>query len=336
MNALAIVNKLPKTFMKFLGKASMKLSKNKPQIMLYGGVTVATIGFVWGIVAATKIHDTMAVEEAKMDAINSEKDNALNSTDNDVSEEEQKAIIVKCDKDIWKVRGETAWAMFKLMGIPCILFMGGMALSIGGHVVLLRRFGQLSTAFATLQQTFERYRQMNIAEHGEECDKRYRYGIVGESKAKVTVTDDQGNEKTINCKVPIIDSDKACSMYSFVFCPDTSSRCPRDAINTISYLKSQQEYWNMWMKGTQKPVTLYMVLNELGIEFDTDDPRKDYVMLAGWRPNGDGDNYIDFGIMRAINKPALTSGENFVWLNFNCDGNLYHSPRYTKDGKKVK
>ena len=336
MSMLSTLKALPKAVIKATGKMTMALDKNKPQIMLYTGVAAATVGFVWAIISATKIHDTMAVEEAKMDAINSEKNNALNSTDNDVSEEEQKAIIVKCDKDIWKVRGETAWAMFKLMGIPCLLFVGGMSLSIGGHRILLRRFGELSTAFTALQQAFDRYRQMNIDEHGEECDRRYRYGIVGDTKAKIKVTDEDGNEKIVTTKVPIVDPDKAGSMYSFVFCPDTSTRCPKDAINTISYLKSQQEYWNMWMKGTQKPVTLYMVLNELGIEFDTDDPRKDYVMLAGWRPNGDGDNYIDFGVMRAINKPALTSGENFVWLNFNCDGNLYHSPRYTKDGKKVK
>ena len=78
-----------------------------------------------------------------------------------------------------------------------------------------------------------------------------------------------------------------------------------------------------------------MVLEDLGIELDPDDPMNDYILIAGWRPNGDGDNQIDFGIMRAINKRTLDMQENVVMLNFNCDGNLYHSSRYDKNGRKV-
>ena len=90
------------------------------------------------------------------------------------------------------------------------------------------------------------------------------------------------------------------------------------------------------MKGNHRPVTLYMVLNDLGIEIDADDPRMDYIMIAGWRPNGDGDNNIDFGVMRAVNKPALDLLSNTVFLNFNCDGNLYHSPRYDEHtGRRI-
>lgn len=91
----------------------------------------------------------------------------------------------------------------------------------------------------------------------------------------------------------------------------------------------------MWMGANGKPVTLSMVLDDLGIELDPNDPANDYILIAGWRPNGDGDNRIDFGIMRAINKPTLDMTENVVVLNFNCDGNIYHSTRYDKNGKKV-
>ena len=89
------------------------------------------------------------------------------------------------------------------------------------------------------------------------------------------------------------------------------------------------------MEANGKPVTLYMVLEELGLELDPDDPKNDYIMISGWRPNGDGDNHIDFGVMRAINQPALRQEENVIFLNFNCDGNLYHSVRYDRDGRRI-
>ena len=192
----------------------------------------------------------------------------------------------------------------------------------------------MSTSLALLREAFEKYRQMNIAEHGEECDRRYRYGIIGETEAETTFIDQNGEEQKTVCKVPIIGGDKA-SLYSFEFSENFSRKCPRDPVSTISFLRSQEKYWNMWMGSTQKPVTLAMVLDGLGIELDPDDPANDYILIAGWRPNGDGDNKIDFGIMRATNKPAIDMIENVVMLNFNCDGNIYHSTRYTKDGRKV-
>ena len=111
--------------------------------------------------------------------------------------------------------------------------------------------------------------------------------------------------------------------------------CPKDPVNTITFLRFQEKYWNMWMGANDgKPVTLAMILDDLGIELDPNDPKNDYILVAGWRPNGDGDNRIDFGIMRAVNKPTLDMTDNVVILNFNCDGNIFHSTRY-KDGRKV-
>ena len=330
MGMLSLIKTLPQTVTKTAAKVAFKLSKNKPQIMVYGGIAIATVGFVWAIVSATKIKDTVAVEEAKIDELNNTKDEALK-----VSPETENEIIAQYNKDLKKIRLENLWLMFKLMGFPCILFAGGIALSVGGHVVLVKRFGQLSTAFATLQQTFEQYRRMNIAEHGEECDRRYRYGIVGEAEAETTVTDAEGKEQIVKCKVPIVDPNMTTSPYSFIFSEEFSRKCPRDPVSTISFLRSQEKYWNIWMQSTGKPVTLAMVLNDLGIEMDPDDPEKDYILIAGWRPNGDGDNMIDFGIMRAVNKPAIDMQENVVMLNFNCDGNIYHSARYDRNGRKL-
>lgn len=315
---------------KAVAKLTFEVTKNKPQLMVYGGIIITTTAFVVAIINATKIKDTAAVSEAKVDELNSNKEEALKVSPNTENE-----IIAQYNKDLRKIRLESAWDMFKLMGIPCIMFVGGISLSIGGHRILLKRFGQLSTAFATLQQTFDRYRQMNIQEHGEECDRRYRYGIVGETSGKVEVTDEDGNTKMVKMKTPVVNIDNAASMYTFEYSENTSWKCPKDPVSTIAFLRTQEDYWNKWMKGKFQPVTLYMVLNSLGINVDMDDPNNDYIMIAGWRPNGDGDNNIDFGIMRAVNRPAIQMDSNTVFLNFNCDGNLYHSPRYDKEQRRI-
>ena len=334
MGVLSIIKSTSAVVTKTAGKVAFSISKNKPQILLWTGIGVATTGFVLGMINAIGLKEKMAKAEDKVDDIQQKKAE-VQSPENEQSEEEKKSIIVALDKDLRKAKVESAGMIFLQIGVPCILFASGILLSVRGHLILVRRFGELSTAFATLQQTFERYRRLNIAEHGEECDKRYRYGIVDQATTTATITDDKGKTKDVKCKLPVVDPDKAASMYTFCFSEDFSQKCPRDPVNMISFLQIQEKYWNVWMYANQKPVTLYMVLNDLGITLDPDDPANDYVMIAGWRPNGDGDNHIDFGIMRAVNKPALDNLENVCYLNFNCDGNLWHSPRYTKDGRKV-
>lgn len=334
MGMLSAMKALPKVIRHGGGKLIYKLGKNKPQILMGTGIVVTIGGFVWAIVNARKINEVMEDGASKVEDIQFRIDEAKNP-ENELDEKQKNTTLAVLEKDLRKAKADNILRMFLLMGLPMITFAGGMCLMIGGHVILFRRFGEVSTALATLQQTFERYRKMNIAEHGEECDRRYRYGIVGETEVETTMTDENGKEKKVQCKVPIVDPDKASSMYSFVFSEEFSSKCPKDPVNTISFLRSQEKYWNIWMQATGKPVTLAMVLDDLGIELDPDDPTNDYILVAGWRPNGDGDNHIDFGIMRAVNKPTLDMQENIVMLNFNCDGNIYHSARYDRNGRKI-
>ena len=323
MSLLSVVKNVPKLVKKTGGKVLFKLSKNKPQLLVGTGAAIAVGGFVWAIISATKVNDVMA-----------EGEKTVNDIQEKIDEESDSTALTTLNKDLRKAKCDNIFKMATLMGVPCLVFAGGMAMMVGGHIILVRRFGQVSASLAAIQRAFAKYRAMNIAEHGEECDRCYRYGIVGETEAETTITDENGKETTVKCKVPIVDEDHA-SIYRFMFSEETSFKCPKDPIRTISFLKSQESYWNMWMETKQKPVTLNMVLEDLGIELDPDDPMNDYILIAGWRPNGDGDRKIDFGIMRAINKPAFDLSENVVFLEFNCDGNIYHSTRYTKDGKKV-
>lgn len=330
MGMLSVIKAAPRMVVRTFGKTAFALKKASPKLLVYGGLTIATGAFIWAIIDARKIDETADAGREKVEAAE-QKVKDIQSAVN-LSDEEKKKSLKEAEKELNKARAESVWKMFLLMGLPVMAFAGGMAMTVGGHRILVRRFGQLSVSFAALKESFDRYRALNIAEHGEECDRRYIYGIQGEAERVAKITDENGEEKEVKCNVPVVEG--GCGLYTFEFSEAFSRKCPRDPVNTISFLRSQEKYWNTWMQATGKPVTLSMVLDELGIELDPDDPMNDYILIAGWRPNGDGDNHIDFGIMRAINKRAIGMEENVVMLNFNCDGNIYHSARYTKDGQK--
>lgn len=333
MGFLSVIKHAPKAAVRLVGKAGFALKKASPQLLVGGGLVVMTGAFVLAIVNARKIDSAIAINEAKMDELEQKRKDieaAANITD-DLKKQQLKEV----EKELNRAKTDGILKMFWLIAVPSLAFLGGMSMSVGGYVIVVKRFGQLSTFCAGLMESFNRYRQHNIAEHGEECDRRYMYGIVDKVPGTEKVIGENGKEKTVKTLTPVVDPREGASLYSFVFSEEFSRKCPKDPVNTISFLRSQEKYWNVWMRATGKPVTLSMVLDDLGIELDPDDPMNDYILISGWRPNGDGDNQIDFGIMRAINKRTLDMQENVVMLNFNCDGNLYHSSRYDKNGRKV-
>ena len=333
MGFLSVIKHAPRATIRLINKTGFLLKKASPQILVGGGVVIAAGAFVLAIVNARKIDSTLAVNESKMDELEQKKKDIEEAVN--LSDEEKKKQAREVEKELNKAKAEGIWKMFCLIGVPALAFTGGMSMVVGGHVIIVKRFGRLSAYCAGLMESFNRYRAHNIAEHGEACDRRYMYGITDEVPGTEKVIGENGKEKTVKTLTPVVDAKEGSGLYSFVFSEEFSRKCPKDPVNTISFLRSQEKYWNTWMQATGKPVTLAMVLEDLGIELDPDDPMNDYILIAGWRPNGDGDNQIDFGIMRAINKRTIDMQENIVMLNFNCDGNLYHSTRYDKNGRKV-
>jgi hypothetical protein len=323
-NVLTLIKTAPKAIIKGGRSLMFLMKKTKPEILVVGGIVICTGAFVGAIINATKLNKTLDETKKLVESVEEKK--------NDISPDDKKALK-DWEKEYNKARATAIWRVFCLIGVPSIAFAGGIAMTVGGHLILLRRFGELSVSFAALQSKFDRYRRYNIAEHGEECDRRYQNGLVEGVASQVALPDPATGiaDPSVSKK---IQRDAATGMYHFVFSDEFSYKWNREPLMKISFLKSQETYWNNYL-GTGRVVVLKNVLDDLGIELDPDDPANDYAMIAGWRPNGDGDCKINFGLFDEVNKPALDLKENVIFLNFNCDGNLYHSTRYTKDGKKV-
>ncbi len=324
LSVIKTIKVLPKVILKNGKKIAFLTKKASPQLLVIGGVATATGAFVWAVINARKLNQALTETQEKVELIEAKR---AEINDND------KPSIREWEKELNKAKAQSIWRIFYLVGLPAICFAGGMVMVCGGHLILFRRFGALSSAFAALQSKYNRYRQLNIAEHGEECDRRYLYGVNEGGETIAKITDENGVVTETKAYIPP-NPNEGCGMYTFVFSEETSPVWNRDPIMNISFLKSQEGYWNARL-DTGSVITLKDVLEGLSIELDPDDPKNDFIYIAGWRPNGEGDCRIDFGLNSEINKPTLDLRENYLVLNFNCDGNIYHSTRYTKNGKKI-
>lgn len=183
MGMLSVFKTAPKAAIKMLNKTGFALKKARPQILVFGGMAAAGVAFIWMACSARKIDQTIIEGNEKVDEAQ-KKVNDISEAVN-LADDEKKQKLKEAEKELNKAKAESVWKMFLLIGPPSITFLGGMAMTVGGHIELFKRFGQVSALLAATQESFRRYRAQNIAEHGEECDRRYIYGITGEKMLRL-------------------------------------------------------------------------------------------------------------------------------------------------------
>lgn len=278
-----------------------KLVKDKPKIMLVGGIIFIGIGVVSACRGTLKTVET--VEE-----FNEEREN-INRHLPEKARPEAKA------KNVGKLCLNTAKNY-----IPAAICLGsGIALVVGSHNVMQSRIGALSAAYISLDQAYQGYRQRVIEEHGEEADRKYRLGI---SKEEITETKTLKNGKTKDVRkvVDYIHNDgRPYSPYARFF----------DAYNSPSEWRNDPGYCDMFLRSQQAIANEqfqrrgYLFLNEVYRMLGMAEIPEG--QLVGWY-KGVGDDFIDFGLLECWNDQARDyvngATECFV-LDFNVDGPIW-------------
>ena len=150
MGIISALKNIPKVLKRGGGKMIFKLEKNKPQLLVGTGVVLMVGGFVWAIVNARKIDNVMEEGEVIVNDIRDKITEAESDVNTDQKEKDTSIAVLK--NDLRKAKTHNIAKMTLLIGAPCLVFAGGLSLTIGGHIILFRRFGEVSTALATLPQ----------------------------------------------------------------------------------------------------------------------------------------------------------------------------------------
>ena len=275
------------------------LKKNSPSIMFTAGV----VGVVGSTVLACKA-------TLKLDHILHEHENTKGmienvKTDKDYSEEDRK-------RDKMLLLAQTAGRVTKIYAPAVGIGVVSVGLLTGSHVTLNRRNASLMAAYSTLDKGFKEYRARVRDELGDEKDAQFRYGTEVKKKAS---KDEDGTEiDEYDLKTGV----EFPSIYARFF-DDQSQYWSREQMYNQFFLNSHQNYFNDRLKA-KGHVFLNEVFDALGI------PRCKEGAVVGWLYNGDGDNFIDFGMHSHDYKPSrmFTNGEErSILLDFNVDGVIY-------------
>lgn len=266
---------------RLLGRQKLRLHRNSPHIMFGLGLA--------GSVASTVLACRATLKTEKMfDYMKDDLDLARTSED----------------------RRDVAYAYFRNIttftkAYAPSLVVGGVSVALltGSHVQLTRRNTSLTVAYAGLHRAYSEYRERVRAEVGEEKELDLYRGI--------TLEEDKENGRKSLPKRKVIDPNKL-SMYAVIFDESNPNWRPNGEFNRM-FIQCQQNYFNQRLS-----VYGHVFLNEVYEALGMQKTRPGQVV--GWLYNGDGDNFIDFGIFEAHNADFVNHHEPSIILDFNVDG----------------
>ena len=290
-----------------IGKAGLKLKKHSPEILAAVGTVGVVASAVMACKATTKISEILDDTNDQLNTIRG----AANDPDlaDRYSAEDAK-------KDTTIVYVQTGVKFVKLYGPAVAVGVASLGCLLGSNHILRKRNVALAAAYTAVDKSFKAYRSRVVERFGKEMDRELRYNIKAREVQEI-VTDENGNETTVTSTIEVPEFGYDNSEYARCF-DETCIGWTRDPEYNMMFVTQIQNWANdrLQSKG-------YLYLNEvyemLGFQ------RTKAGQVVGWLYNGDGDNYVDFGIFNIKDKQKrrfVNGYEKSIWLDFNVDGNI--------------
>lgn len=272
---------------KFFGK------KYAPELLLGGALVSGTACIITASKATLKAKNSMDAHKERKLEIATKADSEI------ITSEEAKDEM---RKEIVKVGLELA----KEYAIPFSLYTATIGCVFGSYKVQKSRIQALSTTLAAMSAAYSSLlmRLKNGAENGLTAEEV----LQGKYVCKVENEDGTVDELTTTVDNPYDSPFKfRFDKYSTVWNPH---HCSNETI-----LMSELNWCNNLLQ-IQGYLFLNDVLDRLGI------PRTKAGQILGWRTDGDGDGYIDFGVVDCSTLTGARYDDNAFELNFNVDGDI--------------
>lgn len=285
--------KLKQNLTRKLGRAVLQTKKNSPHIFFAAGVIGVTGAAVLACQATLKLESTMEKIGGDVKTVKRHHENGK------ITDKEKDRLLA-----LKYVRGGVA--LGKLYG-PAII-VGGVSIGLltGSHVQMTRRNSALTATVALLSKSLDDYRNRVRTELGNEKENELYRGIT--------------TEKTeVDGKKVKIKHVEGCgsSPYARIFSSQTSAEWHPNAELNRNFIQCQQNYANHKLHANGH-VMLNDVYDMLGLD------RSSAGAVVGWVLDGDGDNFIDFGMYQDLKNADSIFGTGFeVFLDFNVDGVVY-------------
>jgi Family of unknown function (DUF6353) len=282
--------KFPLFASRALGSSELFLKKNGPGMLTTVGVAGFIASTALTIRATTKAVDVLP---AISDKVKAAKEAEI--TDGFTEHDKMREVVT--------VYGQSIATLAKIYAPALLTGSVSIVCVVSAHGMMKHRQASLLAAYAALDAGFRAYRGRIAEEFGS--DKELELYRAVRTR---TIEDDEG----LPCE--IVD-DRLPSPYAKFF-DEYSTHWTKTPEYNLMFLRSTQDWANDRMHAYGF-IFLNEVYEALGL------PRTQAGQVVGWRKDGDGDGFVDFGLYNLPdeNGRAFVNGvEGVVLLDFNVDG----------------
>jgi len=280
-----------------IGRAGLHLKESSPHI-LFGAGLLGLIGAgVLACRATLQAEETIDKIQEDVDAVQSMRETSLR-IDTPYANKEYY-------RDLSYVGGRSALELGKLYGPSLVLGGLSVAALTGSHFQLARRNTALTVTLAAVSKAYSAYRVRVRQVVGKDMEMDIYQNI-----RSVEQIAPDGRMVIAKVKDP-----NAHSPYARLF-DESSSEWEKNAELNRMFLEGIQTQFNNRLRA-HGYVFLNEVYQELGIARSTEG------QIVGWMWNGDGDDFIDFGLGAPGAVNFDIGHEPRVWLDFNVDGPIH-------------
>ena len=289
------------------GTKVLTLKKYSPEILLGLGLAGGVTAAVLACKATSHMNDVVDEHIHDMSQID------MGETCCGSKEEKKEIQKLKTQRYL-KTGVETAKLYAPAVGVGA----ASICCILGSYGILHKRNVALVAAYSVLNERFTNYRSRVKEELGEDQDKHFLFGT---HKETIEIEEEGKNGKIKKAKKEI-EVVNPYDLSQYAKCFDSSClNWENDPDYNKMFLTRQQNWANDKLKA-QGHLFLNEVYDMLGF------PRTKAGTIIGWvyDPDGDGDNYVDFGIFNIYNETSrdfVNGYEKNIWLDFNVDGVIY-------------
>jgi hypothetical protein len=265
--------------------------KNSPQMMFVGGIIGVGVSTVMACRATLKLSDQLDKMKSEMSTVKQMRDDEENT---EVG-----------DRDVAYIYARNMAKVARLYAPSAIVGVASVGALTGSHVTLQRRNVGLTAAYAAMAKAYEEYRDRVKEELGDEKESDI-YHNASVKKVK--------NEEGKLVEVKSVEFNDV-SGYSRMFTRASWAWDPNPQHNRV-FLLVQQTHANELLRA-RGHIFLNEVYDMLGFQHTTAGA------VVGWVVDGEGDNYVDFGLNDSINDNFMAGDDQNAVLDFNVDGVIY-------------
>lgn len=346
---MSILDKLPGGLTRALGKLWLKTKKVSPEICVVGGIVCGGAALVMVGVRTWKGKDVIT---ADVDAIRAQthKGVVIEGERTEEGAEPDTIQLVKIErKDMTDEQKKLLMArridlckdIVKIYWLPGVLAVSSVGMIWGGRTLLRKELSTVTAAYATLLETYNKYRKRVANEIGEEKERQLAAGYSMEKHV-----DEKSGEVS---EVPVVNNQENLSQYAFWF-NDGYFDKDKGEWAWRNFKHHTRDRWQnrMTVKELEDRFTRdlrcngYVFLEDVALEFGLDPMEAGKFHDIGWIWKDGRENRIDFGVLEGDTQLPVNRGfmseyhsQNECLINPNVDGYIgYVRDDYKKYDKR--